>query len=72
MIISRVLRQKTDVGSKGCVFLPYFNGDSAPNNDPNARACFFGMSLDTGMSEICRSVLEGVSFFFERNPGGLP
>ncbi len=56
------IASKTDVGSKGCVFLPYFNGDSAPNNDPNARACFFGMSLDTGMPEICRSVLEGVSF----------
>lgn len=56
------IASKTDIGSKGVIFLPYFNGDSAPNNDPNARACLFGMSLDTGMPEICRSVLEGVSF----------
>ena len=42
--------------------MPYFNGDSAPNNDPNARACFFGLSLNSDMPELCRSVMEGVAF----------
>ena len=49
-------------GCEGVTFLPYFNGDSTPNNDPHARACFFGMSLRTGMPEVCRSVMEGVTF----------
>ncbi|HML36442.1 MAG TPA: xylulokinase [Bacillota bacterium] len=53
---------KAAPGSGGLIFLPYFNGDSAPNNDPNARACFFGMSLNTGMPELCRSVMEGITF----------
>lgn len=35
-----LLRQRLEIGSGGVLFLPYFNGDSAPNNDPDARACF--------------------------------
>lgn len=50
------------IGSGGLTFLPYFNGDSTPNNDPEARACYIGMSLQTGLPEICRSVMEGVTF----------
>lgn len=53
---------KARPGSQGLMFLPYFNGDSAPNNDPDARACFFGMSLNHGMAELTRSVLEGVAY----------
>lgn len=49
-------------GCGGVIFLPYFNGDSAPNHDADARACYFGMSLNTGMPEMCRSVMEGVAY----------
>ena len=56
------IASKAAVGSGGVLFLPYFNGDSAPNNDPNARACFFGLSLNSDMPELCRSVMEGVAF----------
>ena len=56
------LAAQAKTGCEGLVFLPYFNGDSTPNNDPHARACFFGMSLRTGINEICRSVMEGVAF----------
>ena len=53
---------KAKPGCEGVTFLPYFNGDSTPNNDPNARACFFGLSLRSGMPELCRSILEGVVY----------
>ena len=59
--ITRIAAQARP-GCRGLMFLPWFNGDSAPNNDPYARACFFGMSLDHGMAELTRSVLEGVVY----------
>lgn len=49
-------------GCDGVIFLPYLNGDSAPNNNANARGGFFGLSLNTGMPELCRSVMEGVAY----------
>ena len=56
------IASKAEIGSGGVLFLPYFNGDSAPNNDSDARACFFGLSLSSSMPELCRSVMEGVAF----------
>lgn len=50
------------VGSEGLAFLPYLNGEKTPINDENARGVFFGLSQRHGMNEICRSVMEGVTF----------
>jgi len=49
-------------GSGGLIFLPYLNGDKTPNNDENARAVWFGLSQRHGINEICRSVMEGVTY----------
>lgn len=49
-------------GSAGLTFLPYLNGEKTPISDPNARATFFGLSYRHSMSDICRSVMEGVTF----------
>lgn len=49
-------------GSEGLIFLPYFNGDKTPINDENARGVFFGLSYRHGLSAICRSVMEGVTY----------
>lgn len=56
------IASKAQPGCEGVVFLPWFNGDSTPNNDANARAGYFGMSLRSGMPELCRSVMEGVTY----------
>lgn len=56
------LAQKAAVGSDGLIFLPYLNGDKTPNNDENARAVWFGLSQRHGINEICRSVMEGVTY----------
>ena len=49
-------------GSNGVVFTPWFHGNRCPFEDPNARAMFFNMSLDTGKSDLIRAVVEGVCF----------
>lgn len=51
-----------DPGSEGLIFLPYLNGERTPYPDPYARGVFFGLSNRHGLNEICRSVLEGVSY----------
>jgi xylulokinase len=54
--------QKSAVGSEGLVFLPYLNGDKTPHSDENARGVFFGLSYRHGPGDICRSVMEGVTY----------
>lgn len=49
-------------GCGGVVFTPWFHGNRCPFEDPNARAMFFNMSLDTGKSDLIRAVVEGVCF----------
>ena len=53
---------KAPASSEGLVFLPYLNGERTPYPDPNARGVFFGLSYRHGLNEICRSVMEGVTF----------
>ncbi len=54
--------KKVPAGCGGVVFTPWFHGNRCPFEDPNARAMFFNMSLDTGKSELIRAVVEGVCF----------
>lgn len=49
-------------GSNGVIFTPWFHGNRCPFEDPNARAMFFNMNLETGKSELIRAVVEGVCF----------
>jgi len=49
-------------GSEGLTFLPYLNGEKTPINSADARGVFFGLSQRHGLPEICRSVMEGITF----------
>lgn len=51
---------KVPAGAGGVIFTPWFHGNRCPFEDPNARAMFFNISLETGKSELCRAVIEGV------------
>ncbi len=53
---------KAAPGCEGLLFLPYLNGEKTPILDENARGVFFGLSYRHGLGEICRSVMEGVTF----------
>lgn len=48
-------------GSDGLIFLPTFNGSTAPIVDPAARGALIGLALSHTRGHIIRSVLEGIS-----------
>ena len=53
---------KVPAGSGGVIFTPWLHGNRCPFEDPNARGMFFNISLETGKSELIRSVVEGVCY----------
>ncbi len=50
------------LGENKVFFLPYLMGERSPHNDPDARAAFIGMSMDTTRQDMTQAVLEGVAF----------
>jgi len=46
------------------LFLPYLGGERTPHNDANVRAAMFGLAHSSDASQLCRAVLQGVSFAF--------
>ena len=52
---------EAEAGSKGLFFLPYLNGERLGSHR-NSRAQFFGLTSSHGLSELHRSILEGVAF----------
>jgi len=50
------------LGENHVYFLPYLMGERSPHNNPNARAVFIGMTMDTTRSDMTQAVLEGVAF----------
>jgi len=51
-----------NLGENHVYFLPYLMGERSPHNNPNARATFTGMTMDTTKSDMYQAVLEGVAF----------
>ena len=49
-------------GSGGLLYLPYLMGERSPLWDPQARACFIGLTMMHGKEHMIRAVLEGVAF----------
>lgn len=57
--------EQAKIGSLGenhVYYLPYLMGERSPHNDPNARAAFIGMTMDTTRADMTQAVLEGVAF----------
>jgi gluconokinase len=52
------------VGAGGVICLPFFAGERSPNYNLNARALFFGMTLEHGAKHLARALLEGIAFRF--------
>ena len=50
------------LGTGHIYYLPYLMGERAPHNDPAARSCFLGMTMDTTRQDMTQAVLEGVAF----------
>ncbi|MEG0911775.1 MAG: FGGY family carbohydrate kinase, partial [Ruthenibacterium sp.] len=60
--IARTAADPTDI-----VFLPYMAGERSPIWNGDARGVFFGLSLNTKLGHIYRSVMEGASFALRDN-----
>ena len=52
----------TTLGENQVFYLPYLMGERSPHNNPDARAMFVGMSMDTTREDMTLAVLEGVAF----------
>ena len=52
----------TNLGENRVFYLPYLMGERSPHNNPDARAMFIGMSMDTTREDMTQAVLEGVAF----------
>jgi xylulokinase len=53
---------KVPPGSQGLFFLPYLSGERTPHADPDARACFIGLTLAHGRGHMVRAIMEGVAY----------
>jgi xylulokinase len=53
--------EQAPCGSGGLLFLPYLMGERSPLWNPQARACFIGLTMVHTKKHIIRSVLEGVA-----------
>jgi xylulokinase len=54
--------EKVPPGSEGLFFLPYLSGERTPHADPDARACFIGLTLAHGRGHMVRAIMEGVAY----------
>lgn len=49
-------------GSGGVIFTPWMHGNRCPFEDPLSTSMFFGVTLETGKTELIHAVLEGVFY----------
>ena len=53
---------KAAPGAGGVIFTPWLHGNRCPFEDPHATGMFFGLTLDTGKTEMIRAVTEGICY----------
>jgi len=61
------LAEKSRVGAKGLVMLPYFLGEKTPIFDPIARGVILGLGLHHKTGDVFRAILESVAFGFRHH-----
>ena len=54
--------EKSSFSPSPILFHPYLSGERTPHNDAAARGGFFGISRGDELTDMTRSVLEGVAF----------
>ena len=53
-------------GSEGAVFLPFLAGAGQPENDPDARGVFYGLTLKHGKGHCARAIMESIAFMLRK------
>ncbi|MEM1011393.1 MAG: xylulokinase [Planctomycetota bacterium] len=56
------MAEKAPIGSEGLFFMPFLTGERCPYPDPDARACWIGMTRRTQPAHLVRSLIEGVTY----------
>ncbi|MBR2615749.1 MAG: hypothetical protein IKC69_03635 [Clostridia bacterium] len=56
------LAEKAGPGAEGLTMLPHLCGSTMPVYNPDARGCFWGMTLAHGKGHFARAILEAVAF----------
>jgi xylulokinase len=56
------LAARVPPGSEGLTFIPALSGTMAPQWQPDARGCFYGLTPSHGRGHMIRAVLEGCAF----------
>ncbi len=56
------MAEKSPIGSKNLISLPYFSGERTPIQNPNACGMIFGLNLTHKREDIYRSLIEGISY----------
>ncbi len=57
-----IIAEKSPVGSKNLITLPYFSGERTPIQNPNACGMIFGLNLTHKREDIYRSIIEGICY----------
>jgi xylulokinase len=53
--------EKSPIGARGLIFLPYLLGERSPHWNPRARGAFIGLTVRHTRADMIRAVLEGVT-----------
>ncbi len=56
------LAKEVPPGADGVLCLPFFAGERSPNWNMNAKAVFYGLTLEHDARHLARAVVEGVAF----------
>jgi len=59
--------ERSPVGAKGLVYLPYLSGERTPIWDTAARGVFFGFGMDHDKGDFIRAMMEGVGYGLRHN-----
>jgi xylulokinase len=59
--------EKSPLGARGLITLPYFEGERTPLHDAKARGMWFGLNLKHTRADLYRSLLEGTAFGIRHN-----
>jgi xylulokinase len=59
--LMNLIAEKSPLGARGLIFLPYLLGERSPHWNPNARGAFVGLTMTHTHSDMIRAVLEGIA-----------
>ena len=64
--LMNALAARAPAGSDGVVFLPFLAGAGQPENDPDARGVFYGLTLMHGKGHCARAIMESIAYMLKK------